>query len=566
VGDKNFHKEFGEGEQPPIPIPPGDQAWSDMRSRLDAGMPENTGTTGAPKNWFGNGMKWFLGSVVVAFISFIVLTQLPAKKQNRVADKTNTIASTSANSTPVSEDAPASGNNAVINSDNKEGTDNKQPGDLDKQTNTAIDSLHSEQGSFSKSGNPKENTRVDDAINKNPEVENAAAVDKTKKQKDYSNKPGKENTAIDKTINKITEQKNNSNKPKNADVVVGNVAKRKTEKQKNSGNRPTSYNRPVVKDKSTGRGIRDKNKALQDKYASGQLTPSAKDKYAGKKPVTVSDKSKTSQDSQESIYDKIHSTTVVADSSEAPLVDRHLPLTLSSEAAKKASSVPVTGLLPLIQVQGGLQWNVQVPAGSSGNYFTGAKGKSEPYRVLLPSAWLSFQKKKSMLSVEVSPFFTASLPKVPYTSFSATSRSRDTIITNTETKTLRKLFGISGSVGYSYNISGNWWAGGSVRGIWWKKGVAISQLEILKRSDSIRFDDIKTTSSRTFSYPDTSWSDFSKTQFILSADILYKRRYWQAGLQIGATLNSLAKGNGPRNPLYAALFFRLAIPGGNRKK
>src|SRR6185503_3624021 len=99
----------------------------------------------------------------------------------------------------------------------------------------------------------------------------------------------------------------------------------------------------------------------------------------------------------------------------------------------------------------GLQWNLQLPVSGVDNYFKGSTASSQPYRMLLPGAWISIRSTKHILRAEVNPFFDNLLPNKSYGSFINSKNIPDTVITTTEIKSLRKTFGVALTADYDHN-------------------------------------------------------------------------------------------------------------------
>jgi len=79
-----------------------------------------------------------------------------------------------------------------------------------------------------------------------------------------------------------------------------------------------------------------------------------------------------------------------------------------------------------------------------------------------------------LLSIELNPFISNLLAEKPFRTSTTVSYLPTTTVTTTEVKTLYKVFGLSTSIGYNYNLSKNWWIGGNMQFCWWAKGIAYS--------------------------------------------------------------------------------------------
>jgi hypothetical protein len=209
-------------------------------------------------------------------------------------------------------------------------------------------------------------------------------------------------------------------------------------------------------------------------------------------------------------------------------------------------------------IQWGVQWALQLPTGSTNKYFRGPGATSQPYRVLFPGLWLNFRIDKSIFTIEINPFASNVLPAKSFGTFTSVTSNIDTVTTTTEIKTLRKTFGVSGSLGYVYNISGNWWFGTSVQGYWWRKGIATTNGEEVKQvigssSQSRR------TFSNVYSMPGDERNYFTKFQVNNSLELVYKKKIMQGVLRVGVTALPFSKNAGPHNPLRAEFLYRLSL-------
>jgi len=209
-------------------------------------------------------------------------------------------------------------------------------------------------------------------------------------------------------------------------------------------------------------------------------------------------------------------------------------------------------------ISAGLQWNFQLPIYSGENYFKGSSGKSQPYMVLLPGAWISVQNERRSLSAELNPFYSNLLPAKSFGIFTSYANLPDTIVMTTETKTLEKTFGIHFAANYDLNISGNWWAGGGIHAYWLKKGIASSDGTEEKRSIS-NGGVVSTSFNQTYILTKPEWENFDRFQLWLHAQAFYARKKMQTGIRIGIPFNSIAKQQGQKNPLRTEMIFRLPL-------
>ena len=210
------------------------------------------------------------------------------------------------------------------------------------------------------------------------------------------------------------------------------------------------------------------------------------------------------------------------------------------------------------RLQAGLSWSLQLPFSGTRGYFQGPNTSSQPYRVLFPALWLQSVKDKSMLSLEINPFMSNLLPEKPFRTSTTNSYLPDTTIIKTEIKTLYKVFGFSASVGYNYNIAANWWVGGNLQFCWWANGIAYSNGLVQKTP--VNGGSATQVSSFEEEYQiSDEWSYFNRAQFFLNSELQYRKQKWQAGLTAGIAATPLAKKEGPGNSFRMALFYRWAL-------
>jgi hypothetical protein len=207
-----------------------------------------------------------------------------------------------------------------------------------------------------------------------------------------------------------------------------------------------------------------------------------------------------------------------------------------------------------LEISFGLQWNLQVPNASPAYYFSGPDAGSQPYRVLLPGAWINLRADRSLFSAEINPFFSQLVPAKSYGTFTSSENINDTIVIVTEQRTLHKLFGVSAGLGFSRQTWGKWWMGGGLQGSWWSKGVAST--EGLEEKTAIgTVNKITRTYDNDHALPESDWSYFSKSQLSISAHIFHRSPKWHGGLRFSLPITPLAKSHGPKNPLRMEFVF-----------
>lgn len=243
--------------------------------------------------------------------------------------------------------------------------------------------------------------------------------------------------------------------------------------------------------------------------------------------------------------------------------------TIQKTGSAKVDSVgketPVTSIdTKELIISAGLQWNFQVPASDPSPYFTGPNLTFQPYRNLVPGAWIRVQVERSAIIADVTPFYSTLVsPRTHYT-FHQSTRVGDTIINTTEERSMRKNFGIGAGIGYEYRLLPQWWIGVGFHSYWWNKaiGQAAGKEEKIPVGGT---DKVSRNYNRDYIIPSEENSYFRKSQQNLSFTALYTKNKWQAGMRAGFTFSSLAKRDGPRNLTRFDFLFRLPLIGARKK-
>jgi hypothetical protein len=217
-------------------------------------------------------------------------------------------------------------------------------------------------------------------------------------------------------------------------------------------------------------------------------------------------------------------------------------------------------------IQWGLQWVFQVPLAGMNTYFRGPNVSSQPYRILLPGVWLNFRLDKSAFSIEANPFASGTLPAKSFGTFTSTNQNVDTITTITETKTLRKMFGFSGALAYSYNVLPDWWIGMSLQGYWWRKGIATTSGAEVKNVINSTYKSIKTFNDVYYPMPPGEKDYFTRFQVVGSFQLGYKMKFSEILLRVGMTPLPFSQNQGPKNPLRAEFLYRLNLSADKKAK
>jgi hypothetical protein len=213
----------------------------------------------------------------------------------------------------------------------------------------------------------------------------------------------------------------------------------------------------------------------------------------------------------------------------------------------------------------GLEWAPQVPTANAGHYFTGPTGRDQVLRLLIPAVWMQVQSKGSLLEIAFAPSFSKLIAAKTFSDETNSVVTADSSVTTHTTKALDKLFGVAFSINYAAALGGNWWAGGGVRADWWKHVVATVSTAEDKFPLNNPATTIRSSFSSTSPLSGADWSNFSRFQLDLSAQLLYKTAGQQAGLRISMPFTPLNNNGGAGDHFRAELFYRHALFGGKIK-
>jgi len=216
-------------------------------------------------------------------------------------------------------------------------------------------------------------------------------------------------------------------------------------------------------------------------------------------------------------------------------------------------------------ISAGLQWNFQLPVYSADNYFKGSSATSQAYRVLLPGAWISVNAEKHLMRAELNPFYSTLFPAKPFGTFTTYSTIPDTIITITETKTLRKTFGIFISADYNYNFSSNLWVGGGIYAYWQRKGIT-SGSGVEERRSISNGGIVSGAFNKSYVLTTAEWENFARFQLGIHAEVFYSSKKMQTGFRIGLPVNNVARHQGQKYSVRSEMIFRLPLFFSDNKK
>jgi hypothetical protein len=213
----------------------------------------------------------------------------------------------------------------------------------------------------------------------------------------------------------------------------------------------------------------------------------------------------------------------------------------------------------------GLEWAAQVPTANAGHYFSGTTGRDQFYRLLIPAVWMQVQSHGSLLEITFAPSFSKLVASRTFSEETNSVVVADSSVTTHTTKALDKLFGVALSVNYAAALGGKWWAGGGIRADWWKHAIATASIVEDKSPLYNPATNVRSSFSSTVPLNEVDWSNFSRFQFDLSAQLLYRMDAQQTGLRVSMPFTPLNKNGGAGDSFRAELFYRLALFGGKIK-
>jgi hypothetical protein len=202
----------------------------------------------------------------------------------------------------------------------------------------------------------------------------------------------------------------------------------------------------------------------------------------------------------------------------------------------------------------GLQWTEQFPPFDY--LFRGIQGHSSYVRALLPSAWMQIQLDKSILGIELNPFYSQNASRVLETGYNPGVIGDTTVGTNTS-RSLDKVFGLSVNIDFLTFIGGHWWAGGGLRTNWWMNAIG-TDWTLVQKQTSAGYNSI-TETLHTGPISKSDWQYVPSFQLDLLGEILYRRGVSQAGFRLSVSPNAAAKDLNSDFFFESEFFYRLQL-------
>lgn len=322
---------------------------------------------------------------------------------------------------------------------------------------------------------------------------------------------------------------------------------------------------------STGLVADDQSNALNEEKQSARKILSKKNKSGlssdGKKNDKESSEKNSVTDRDDLVDNEVNgsseSKSAISEMSAGEITSQN-NATKKNQAAVRKDSAAVSDKMaePTVdepaddwRIAGGLFWTL--PLNSVAQYETwsaGPNGKPQPYRLLLPGAWIEAQHERHLMVLELNPFAFGIPKDIPFKYQEGSTQGVDTLIKTYTSHTMLKSFGASFGMGYQYNISGKLWLGGSFQTILWTRAVE-QESTVYEKIPSNSNPSVFTAES--FNYPmKENWEYFSKFQLNLNADFSYREKNWQTGLRTGFALTPFGQKDGLVHPFTATLYFR----------
>ena len=503
--EENLHINPDPGKGYPQPDIPVDEAWKQMNTMLDNAMPSPS-QNGKMK---GSGGNFWTSTLLITGAAVVITWGLLATRDNR---KVNTA-------------------------------------DLKNESvaETIIDSNRSSPAFSSEDSIIKSEERSATGI-ENPKIKNDKAnyPDKTLRAQPEQNLKSKEKVIAD---SKVTRHQANTGTLPVADAnesaslatsrQLTNVTKKDPGKTLNSGSDISGNTLQSLNDQS--------NKQATDQASSAALSAGLVNKHDYAENNGVLDEK-----------DKENKTDT---SLNQPVIIPALPTADSKTSdpdnlKNTGSNLADTGVVKsnfITDTHFGLSWNLPLPISGTDYYFSGYNGKSQPYMVLIPGAWVSKRYDKHEIMLQFSPFgqyFTGD--KLVSSTVVHDSLSSDSIGLN-QTSSVLKTFGISAALQYNYSITPSLIVGFGINYSTQRK--ALMQEITLNQSSG------EVVSESLYGIQKSSgWEYLNSGFFSGKLEVAWRRKVFDLGVNFQLPLTNLSSSSDVIiKPLNGQLFIRLKI-------
>jgi hypothetical protein len=533
-----MNDKFFNDEQPPVPIPPVDQAWDAMRQQLDINMPVSTPSTTLTRWW-----KQAVFATGVVTLSIVAWHQLSTRKAPSKAHINTTVVrphlspaeNTDSAAVHMTEQARRDNFNDSIQRSEFTGLSSivKVPPQISKDTSL----------SSTVQVTPQVSRQIDAATG------NAAADNET-------SGPGRRLVAPPSSVSKAGRPPFDRTKASDSNMATqplagalhSNVTTR-TGSGNSTGGRPLAIRKradskkqvpaakqPAKNEIGNNAGIDPAHSNEQDNTASRAGQPTAKNVTGESRPPGISPASRGAA-TQDLSLEKICPACPVYNTRLQP-DNHHAVAWLSVSTAGKSQKQKNWSLY--------LQLPLSIPMNGSSYYFTGPKGKSQPLRHLVHAVRLQRQLGKAALSLDVLPAISNVLP---HNTFSSPPASGMPPYADT-TKSLLKQFGWGLAMQYHAPSYHNWTLAAGVQASFLRKAVV----------KQTTYTDTFTQRQYTTIYPATPVEQDSLHRVRISAvsELYYTRGPWQMGLKTVIPLRPAGRTNNKdlKSPVQLEILLR----------
>jgi len=505
VHDENLHIIPDTGTDYPQPDVPVNDAWNQMESMLDTGMPSSSSKR---KMKGGGGRNSWTSVMIIAGAAWII-TWGVIYISNRNKDDKNT--------KPV-----------IVAQSDLDSVPNKQTSAID-----TFGSVHQ------------------DAFSLNETSKSHRSEHKTKIVSTDPNVPLKE-TSKDKTSADVK----NGSSPKDLSLKA-------TEESSTDSGKKLDFTYAQI-----AKGNEDKNQKVKsgnsNQLISNELPEKSRAIFADTNvstPVIILPAPDQSKKIIADLDDKIISKKVKSDAvspDSTKWSDKNQgSASMTSPSSKSNASSDGMGITNLFNNSHfGLQWQASLPLYGTDHYFSGYNAKTNISGFIIPGIWVSKQINKHEFTVNFSPFqqhFTND--KLLQSKLIVTDSVIDTIkFTNYKNINLVKTFGFGLGLNYSYEIQPSLLVGVGIN--YHSQRKALLHEQTLEQPQGTMISDSYYGVRKT----DDSWKYLKSGFFTGQLDVAWRRKVFDAGVSIRFPLNNMSAIPEIKvKPINGQVFLRLKI-------
>ncbi|HMG82788.1 MAG TPA: hypothetical protein VK559_07115 [Ferruginibacter sp.] len=436
MSNENIHINLGAEGYFPQPDIPVDDAWDNMKALLTDDsveppilIPPTGGNNGNGDN-DGNGNKFIkFGAVIAALICIAVCWNL-IRKTN-----TTTLSDNKKQTVTQQKNSPAASSSIVVSSTmirsssitstNKKSTRSYTTNTLNRSEDDRTASIRKKKDHLNTFFNHYNSSNTIGTLSSENKNNEAINTDKTATANDHSrlsNKKGsmKISSTAPQQVSDVTyaysSNKNNNTLIRNNHKKYKHTATSATD---NDDNIAVAAN-PISKQTFTTNNNKTRNSDSKTKIFIHSPLPDSS---------AVDDRS-MNQNHQDTGLQKIKDALVKATTNDTTKI-------------KKTNKPDL-----LNTVNAGLQWNFNIPMQNNSAYFIAAKGKSEPFLLLLPSIWISKKFDRQEIMLQFTPYQQNFVNQKFISSYSSQTFTKAVY----KATYLDKTFGLSVGLQYNYRI------------------------------------------------------------------------------------------------------------------